>query len=155
MMLDMYSKPPKEIQELNDKYCNELITYKNKRYKVRNINFCKMVMLEPLQYENDFYTISGGENVIITLDRLEELIQEQHRKEDINMRDRNRIEPFMKLFKELWLRNPDMRFGQLVYDTTCKIRSDGDMFNIEDDEMLKEIKLELFDKEFVDYLNRI
>ena len=52
------------------------------------------------------------------------------------MRDINRIEPLLKEFEELWKQYPDLRFGQLVYILTY----DKDLFNIEDDEMLKLIQ---------------
>ena len=49
------------------------------------------------------------------------------------MRDINRIEPLLNEFEELWKLNPDIRFGQMVYNLTRAI----DLFNIEDDKMLE------------------
>lgn len=48
------------------------------------------------------------------------------------MRDINRIEPFLDKLEELWKLNPDIRFGQMVYNLTRGI----DLFNIEDSKML-------------------
>ena len=31
------------------------------------------------------------------------------------MRDKNRIKPFLNKLEELWLLNPDYRFGQIIY----------------------------------------
>jgi uncharacterized protein YihD (DUF1040 family) len=71
------------------------------------------------------------------------------------MRDVNRIEPFMNILKELWLESPDLRFGQLIHDIAYKVRTDGDIFNVEDNKLLREIKLELFDSEFMKHLNNL
>ena len=60
------------------------------------------------------------------------------------MRDIKRIEPFLGKLKELWELNPDIRFGQMVYNLTRAI----DLFNIEDDKMLEIInQLLLIQKE--------
>ena len=48
------------------------------------------------------------------------------------MRDINRIEPLLNEFEELWKLNPDIRFGQMVYNLTRSV----DLFNLEDDKML-------------------
>ena len=71
------------------------------------------------------------------------------------MRDVNRIEPFMKILTELWLESPDLRFGQLIHKIAYKVREDGDMFNVEENELLREIKLELFDSGFMKHLNSL
>lgn len=71
------------------------------------------------------------------------------------MRDINRIESFMKILTEIWLENPDLRFGQLIHNISYKLREDGDIFNVEDDELLREIKLELFDSGFMKHLNSL
>lgn len=71
------------------------------------------------------------------------------------MRDINRIEPFMKILTELWLESPDLRFGQLIHNIAYKVRTDGDIFNVEDNELLREIKLELFDSGFMKHLNNL
>lgn len=31
------------------------------------------------------------------------------------MRNKNRIKPFLNKLEELWLQNPDLRFGQIIY----------------------------------------
>ena len=49
------------------------------------------------------------------------------------MRDINRIEPLLDKFEELWKLNPDIRFGQMVYNLT----RGWDLFNLEDDKMLE------------------
>lgn len=60
------------------------------------------------------------------------------------MRDINRIEPLLNKLEELWKLNPDIRFGQMVYNLTRAI----DLFNIEDDKMLEIInQLLLIQKE--------
>ena len=56
------------------------------------------------------------------------------------MRDINRIEPFLKELKVLWMESPDLRFGQLIYSLNHKICKDGDTFNVEDDDYLKVVK---------------
>ena len=71
------------------------------------------------------------------------------------MRDVNRIEPFMKILTELWLESPDLRFGQLIHKIAYKVREDGDIFNVEENELLREIKLELFDSGFMKHLNSL
>ena len=55
------------------------------------------------------------------------------------MRNPNRIEPFLEKFKELWLKHPDLRFGQLVYILQKKQHKTdvGDIFFPEDDVWLK------------------
>lgn len=71
------------------------------------------------------------------------------------MRDVNRIEPFMKILTELWLERPDLRFGQFINNISYKLRKDGDIFNVEDDEFLREVKIELFDSGFMKHLNNL
>jgi uncharacterized protein YihD (DUF1040 family) len=71
------------------------------------------------------------------------------------MRDKNRIKPFMKILTELWLENPDLRFGQFVHNIYYKLREDGDIFNVEDNDFIKEVKLELFDSEFMKHSNSL
>lgn len=53
------------------------------------------------------------------------------------MRDKKRIKPFLEEFEKLWLKNPDQRFGQLVYNLARF--NNLDMFNTEDDEWFKAI----------------
>ena len=31
------------------------------------------------------------------------------------MRNKSRIKPFLNKLEELWLQNPDLRFGQIIY----------------------------------------
>lgn len=71
------------------------------------------------------------------------------------MRNINRIAPFMDILTELWLENSDLRFGQLIHNIFYKLKEDSDIFNIEDSELLKEIKLELFDSKFMKHLNNL
>ena len=55
----------------------------------------------------------------------------------INMRDINRIDPFLKELEKLWKKCPDLRFGQIIY-----MLADGigrDIFFPEEDEWLKVI----------------
>ena len=61
------------------------------------------------------------------------------------MRDPDRIEPFLNLFKEYWERYPDLRFGQIVYNLHATIQNNkicADLFYIEDDEMLQQLIVE-------------
>lgn len=55
------------------------------------------------------------------------------------MRDKDRIIPFMKILTEIWLRNPDLRFGQLIDNLFNYIDSD-DMFFPEDYKWLEAFK---------------
>lgn len=57
------------------------------------------------------------------------------------MRDIDRIEPFLEKFKELWLKYPDLRFGQLFSFLEGKLGRDT--FYIEEDEWLKVIQNEI------------
>jgi len=54
------------------------------------------------------------------------------------MRDKNRIEPFLQEFKNLWEHYPDLRFGQLIYIFAEKLGG-GDIFFPEDDKWSKAI----------------
>lgn len=56
------------------------------------------------------------------------------------MRDRKRIEPFLAELGELWEKNPDLRFGQLVANLQATISKNPDIFYTEDDQMLKAIR---------------
>jgi len=58
------------------KYENYNITYDNKRYKVRYINPLNTVFLSPIVYENDSITVSGGLECYISLQELENTINE-------------------------------------------------------------------------------
>ena len=71
------------------------------------------------------------------------------------MRDLNRIKPFMEILTELWLESPDLRFGQLIHNIAYKVRKDGDIFNVEDDELLRELEVKLVDSKFMKHLNNL
>jgi len=56
------------------------------------------------------------------------------------MRDSERIQVIIDKLKEIWLHNPDQRFGQLTYNlfsqipnTRKKGQTELDMFHVEDD----------------------
>ena len=51
------------------------------------------------------------------------------------MRDKERVKPFLSKFEKLWMENPDLRFGQLVY--VLSKESDVDMFFLEEKEWLR------------------
>lgn len=55
------------------------------------------------------------------------------------MRNPDRIEPMLNIIKDVWKKNPDLRFGQLVYILFYGFESD--MFNVEDDVFFNTIKL--------------
>jgi len=58
------------------------------------------------------------------------------------MRDPNRIKPFMRKFYDLWVKHPDLRFGQLV-DITWAQQSGHkvDLFTIEDNKFIKALEV--------------
>lgn len=62
----------------------------------------------------------------------------------MNLRDKERIKPFLAEFEKLWLENPDLRFGQLVSILGWKM--EGDIFFHEEDEWLKQIRKEMQNK---------
>lgn len=56
------------------------------------------------------------------------------------MRDKNRIEPFLKSIQTLWEKQPDLRFGQLIYMLAENLDSPNrDVFFPEEDEWLRAI----------------
>lgn len=63
-------------------------------------------------------------------------------------RDIKRIEPFVENLKEYWLRNSDLRFGQMVFNLTSEIPNVIDIFNPEDDEWEKALEKK-FGKEYI------
>jgi len=65
-------------------------------------------------------------------------------KGDKTMRNIKRIEPFLEKFSELWLLNPEYRFGQLVYNLGRELNRD--IFNVEEDEWLQIIQKEIDEK---------
>lgn len=54
----------------------------------------------------------------------------------VRMRDINRIEPMLQVIKQIWEKNPDLRFGQLI----CNIVPEEKLFCIEDDKMFEEMR---------------
>jgi len=54
------------------------------------------------------------------------------------MRNKERIEPFLKEVSELWKDMPDLRFGQIIYMLADKLGRD--IFFQEEDEWLKAIE---------------
>lgn len=47
------------------------------------------------------------------------------------MRDPKRIKPFLKKIEELWLKNPDLKFGQLIIGITKNSDSMSQLFQME------------------------
>jgi len=74
------------------------------------------------------------------------------------MRDPARIYPFLNKFAELWMTQPDLRFGQIVNNLQCKCGND--LFYIEDDRYLEKLEEMFKEKEelkkiFLDILKKI
>jgi hypothetical protein len=74
------------------------------------------------------------------------------------MRDPERIEKLLSLIEELWLRDPDLRFNQLIYnlqhDYSQKNNGSGQIKEIEADGFTR-IGFDLFsieDNKFMEYL---
>lgn len=65
------------------------------------------------------------------------------------MRDPKRIDEFCDELKALWHTVPDWRFGQLMSNVLGEVyvKENRDIFFIEDDEMLDDIK-EVFEKKY-------
>lgn len=55
------------------------------------------------------------------------------------MRDPQRINRILNLIATIWLRYPDMRLGQLLYNFAGFEGLKGDIFNYEDDETEKKL----------------
>lgn len=53
------------------------------------------------------------------------------------MRDKKRINPFLKEIGKIWKTVPDWRFGQLIENFR---RDYGDLFFLEEEEFLKNLK---------------
>ena len=52
------------------------------------------------------------------------------------MRDPKRIDRILGLVRTAWTRNPDLRFGQLVYHVVMnEFKTNGVLFQLEDDRM--------------------
>ena len=53
------------------------------------------------------------------------------------MRDKSRIQPFLNDLAKLWLKHPDLRFGQIIYILSDSIGRD--IFFLEESEWLEHI----------------
>jgi uncharacterized protein YihD (DUF1040 family) len=53
------------------------------------------------------------------------------------MRDINRIDKLLDLLNVYWHKHPDLRLGQLIYSINNELTKSDDVFNIEDDEIIK------------------
>lgn len=56
------------------------------------------------------------------------------------MRDPNRIKPFLDKIEELWLKNPDFRFGQLMIWITKTNEMMPKFFHMEDEIVLEKLE---------------
>ena len=56
------------------------------------------------------------------------------------MRRVDRIDPFLEELGKVWKKNPDLRFGQLIYVLADKMNQ-HDIFFPEEDEWLEGVKL--------------
>ena len=54
---------------------------------------------------------------------------------DDNLRDKNRIDPFIKKVVKYWKQNPDLRFGQVVSIIERQLGNGRDIFYVEEDEL--------------------
>lgn len=59
------------------------------------------------------------------------------------MRDPKRIKTFLKKIEELWLKNPDLRFGQLIIWLAKIKEHNPELFYLEEDELLAKLENEL------------
>lgn len=68
------------------------------------------------------------------------------------MRDPKRIDEFCEELKKMWHQVPDWRFGQLMSNALGEVyaKKNRDIFFIEDDEMLEDLK-ELFSTKYKIY----
>ena len=60
-------------------------------------------------------------------------------------RDPKRIDPLLSEIRRVWVKNPDLRLGQLlvnakIFETEDSSEHRGDLFNYEDDQLLKAIQ---------------
>lgn len=57
------------------------------------------------------------------------------------MRDPARIDTILEQLREVWMLNPDLRLGQLIYNA-ARMRDPNlaDVFNIEDDSLSKGLR---------------
>lgn len=56
------------------------------------------------------------------------------------MRDPNRIEVMLKALHDTWLKDPDMRLGQLIVNQARIDEPCSQVFNIEDDQLLANLR---------------
>ena len=56
------------------------------------------------------------------------------------MRDPNRIPVMLEMLENIWERNPDMRFGQLINLLYPVYEAEIPLYGISDEVLLKEIK---------------
>lgn len=56
------------------------------------------------------------------------------------MRDINRIDKLLNELGELWKKQPDMRFGQLIMNLDLSLNDNSIMWNKEDEDWLKLIQ---------------
>ncbi len=56
------------------------------------------------------------------------------------MRDPKRIKPFLKKIEELWLKNPDLRFGRLIIGIAKNSDFMPQLFQMEEKEFLEKIE---------------
>jgi len=58
------------------------------------------------------------------------------------MRDPERIDEVLKIIEEIWKASPDLRLTQLILNcamTNEHFRNDGDMYHVEDDDLLERL----------------
>lgn len=55
------------------------------------------------------------------------------------MRDQKRIKTLLEKIEQLWMNNPDLRFGQLIMCITRTGEHNPKLFYMEDDEFLEKI----------------
>lgn len=56
------------------------------------------------------------------------------------MRDVDRIKPFLAKIEEYWLKNQDLRFGQIVMNIIQPEISNSQVYYIEDEAFLEKLK---------------
>lgn len=56
------------------------------------------------------------------------------------MRDSKRIQPFLEKIEQLWLKNPDLRFGQLIIWMAKIAEHHSKLFYMEEKEFLKNME---------------
>lgn len=93
----------------------------------------KVMEMENLSVEDlkQFIHRESQAKVIAEIEKAKQL-------EKFKKRDASRISPFLKELEELWIMNPDLRFGQLIAIISRGL--DVDQFNAEDDKWLKALR---------------